>query len=93
MKKRGGVRKGGRPRGRKPTPPVDVDESAVMTLHQVADYLDLGYGTVARLARQGDIPCFRLGGGADWRVLKSELDKWIAKGGGAPRPYLRKPKP
>jgi excisionase family DNA binding protein len=83
MKKRGGTRKGaGRARGKKP-PPVDVDESAVLTLREVADYLQCHHTTVYLLAQRGDIPSFRLarhGGG--WRFLKSEVDEWIAKGGG-----------
>jgi len=82
MKKRGGARKGaGRPRLPKPRPePPDVDESAVMTLQEVADYLNCHYGTAYRLARQGEIPCFKLAG--HWRFLKSDVDRWIAKGGG-----------
>jgi len=80
MNKRGGVKKGaGWARGRKPTPPADLEESAVMTLQQVADYMRCSHVTVYRLARQGEIPDFRFGGG--WRFLKSEIDKWIAKGG------------
>jgi excisionase family DNA binding protein len=83
MKKPGGVRKrAGRPRGRRP-PPGDADESALMTLHAVADYLDCHDTTSRKLVHrrkfQGKIPGFRLGG--EWRVLKSELDKWMAKGG------------
>jgi excisionase family DNA binding protein len=78
MKKRGGVRKGvGRPRGRKPTTP----DAAVMTLYEVAEYLHCDLATVYKLARQGKIPRFRLPGG-NWRFLKSELDEWMAKGGG-----------
>jgi excisionase family DNA binding protein len=83
MKKRGGARKGGgRPRLTKPKPELGaaVDDSQVMTLRDISDYLHCSYSTAHRLARQGKFPCFRLGGG--WRVLKSELNKWIAKGGG-----------
>ncbi len=80
MKKRSGIRKGGaQPPGKKPTPPMDVDESAVMTLHEVADYLNCYYGTAYKLGRQGILPSFKLGSG--WRFLKSEIDQWIAKGG------------
>jgi excisionase family DNA binding protein len=57
-------------------------ESDVMTLQQVADYLHCNYDTANKLARQGAIPGFGLGG--NWRFLKSELDKWIAQGGGRP---------
>jgi excisionase family DNA binding protein len=77
------LKKLGRPLGskqKKPTrAPADMDESAVMTLQEVADYLHCVYYTAWKLAIQGKIPCFKLGG--EWRVLKSELDKWIAKGG------------
>jgi excisionase family DNA binding protein len=69
-----------RPHGRKPTPPVDVDESAVLKLDEVAGYLNCTCVTAQRLARQGEIPSFRVGG--RWRVLKSELDMWMANGGG-----------
>lgn len=57
-----------------------VDESAVLTLQGVADYLNCHYNTVHRLVRPGDIPSFKLGGA--WRFLKSDVDQWIAKGGG-----------
>jgi excisionase family DNA binding protein len=68
-----------KPIGKKPTLPVDVDESAVLTLHEVADYLHCSYATVYRLARGGDIPGFRPAGpGGDWRFLRSDVDKWIA---------------
>ncbi len=57
MKKRGGARKRGRPPGKKPTPPVDVDESAVMTLQEVAGLseLQLLY-TAQKLVRRGGHP-------------------------------------
>jgi excisionase family DNA binding protein len=54
-----------------------------MTLYEVADYLHCSYYTVQKLARRGKIPGFRLlGDNGTWRVLKSELERWIAKGGG-----------
>jgi len=57
--------------------------SEVMTLYEVADYLHCSYYTVQKLARRGKIPGFRLlGDNGTWRVLKSELERWIAKGGG-----------
>ncbi len=81
VKKRGGAWLGvGRVLGKKPTPPLEVDESAVMTLQEVADYLNCHYGTARALALRGDIPSFKLGGHR--RFLKSEVDEWIAKGGG-----------
>jgi excisionase family DNA binding protein len=83
VKKRGAVRKGvGRPRGRKKTP-EGVGDREVMTLQEVADYLNCHYGTAYGLARQGIMPSFKMGG--NWRVLKSEIDEWIKKGGGRQR--------
>ena len=70
----------GRPRGRKQTPRVDVDESAVMTILQLAKYMDCHYVTAYRLAQRGQIPGFKVGG--RWRFLKSDVDRWIASGGG-----------
>ena len=78
-----GKKRIGRPPGRKAIPPAYMVESEVMTLRAAADYLQCHYSTAFRLAQRGDIPCFKLGG--QWRFLKSELDKWIAKGGSAPR--------
>ncbi len=73
--------------GRRPTPSAlsPGAESAVMTLQEVADYLNCDYSTAHRLTRRGDIPSFRLGPLAgNWRFLKSDVDRWIAKGGGKP---------
>ena len=69
----------------RPEPELDADDRGrdVMTLQDVADYLHCHYTSAHRLARRGDIPSFRLGGlGGSWRFLKSEVDEWIAKGGG-----------
>jgi excisionase family DNA binding protein len=78
MKKRGGKKR----LGRRATPSALRlgAESAVMTVRQVADYLNCHDATVYKLARDGNIPSFKLGG--SWRFLKSEVDQWIAKGGG-----------
>ena len=53
------------------------DQSKVMTIAEVADYLNCHYGTVYRLVRGGDLPAFRLGG--SWRFLRSDLEQWIAR--------------
>jgi len=55
-------------------------ETEVMKVFQIADYLNCHYRTVYNLVQQRKVPCFRLGG--SWRFLKSEVDMWIAKGGG-----------
>ncbi|MFC4623582.1 helix-turn-helix transcriptional regulator [Comamonas nitrativorans] len=51
-------------------------DSEILTLDEVAIYLKAGKKTVYRLAQQGGIPGFKLGG--TWRFRRSELDRWIA---------------
>jgi excisionase family DNA binding protein len=57
------------------------ENSEVMTLQQVADYLSCHYTTAYKLVRRGELPSFRLGVGriSDWRFLRSEVDKWTAQ--------------
>ena len=57
------------------TVPETRDE--ILTLDEVATYLKAGKRTVYRLAQQGEIPAFKLGG--TWRFRRSELDRWIAE--------------
>lgn len=67
-------------RARSPRPgsetAASLDESEMMTLRDVAEYLNCNYTTVFRLAHSGEIPAFRLGG--SWRLSRSEIEKWIA---------------
>lgn len=48
----------------------------ILTLDEVAAYLKAGKKTVYRLAQQGKIPGFKLGG--TWRFRRTELDRRIA---------------
>ncbi len=50
-------------------------EGEILTLDEVAAYLKAGKKTVYRLAQQGQIPGFKLGG--TWRFRRTELDRWI----------------
>lgn len=54
---------------------TDAD-GEILTLDEVAAYLKAGKKTVYRLAQQGQIPGFKLGG--TWRFRRIELDRWIA---------------
>ena len=54
---------------------TDAD-GEILTLDEVAAYLKAGKKTVYRLAQQGQIPSFKLGG--TWRFRRTELDRWIA---------------
>lgn len=51
-------------------------ESEILTLDEVAIYLKAGKRTVYRLAAEGKLPAFKLGG--TWRFRRSDLDQWIA---------------
>lgn len=51
-------------------------EGEILTLEEVAAYLKAGKRTVYRLAQNGKIPAFKLGG--SWRFRRAELDRWIA---------------
>ena len=50
---------------------------AIMTIDEVAEYLDLHPLTVRRLARDGEIPAFKVG--RQWRVQRKLLDRWLAE--------------
>ncbi len=58
---------------RKATP---SEKPEVMTVQELAGYLNCHPSTVYRLLKEEELPCFRLGG--DWRFLRSEIDRWIA---------------
>jgi len=51
-------------------------EGEILTLDEVAAYLRAGKRTVYRLAAEGKLPAFKLGG--TWRLRRSDLDEWIA---------------
>ena len=55
--------------------PFDVNE--VLTITQVAEYLNVRKLTVYKLARQGELPAFKVGG--QWRFKKELLEKWITQ--------------
>jgi len=50
----------------------------LMTVKEAADYLDLSYITVYRLARRRRIPAMKIGG--TWRFKKEVLDRWLEEG-------------
>lgn len=47
----------------------------VLTLKQVAEYLQLAEKTAYRLAAEGKLPGFKVGG--SWRFKQQDLDAWI----------------
>jgi len=48
-----------------------------LTIAQVAELLQLSDKTIYRLAQQGEIPAFKVGG--SWRFRASDIDQWVAK--------------
>ncbi len=65
----------------------------ILTIEEVAAYLKAGRRTVYRLAANGQIPAFKLGG--VWRFRRAELERWIAARIGTqeerPKPDEEKP--
>ena len=49
-----------------------------MTIREVADYLKINEKTAYKLAAEGKIPGFKVGGA--WRFKQSEIEKWIQQG-------------
>lgn len=49
--------------------------SDILTIREVAEYLKLNEKTTYRLAAEGKIPGFKVGGA--WRFRESEIQRWI----------------
>jgi excisionase family DNA binding protein len=49
----------------------------ILTLKEVAAYLKLAEKTAYRLASEGKLPGFKVGG--SWRFKSSDLEAWIEK--------------
>lgn len=52
-------------------------DDEIFTIKEVADYLKLAEKTAYRLASEGKLPGFKVGG--SWRFRKSEIDRWIVE--------------
>lgn len=52
-------------------------QTDVMTIRELAAYLKMAEKTLYRLAAEGAVPGFKVGG--SWRFRKSEIDKWIIR--------------
>tara|TARA_A100001391_G_scaffold24397_1_gene13332 strand:+ start:316 stop:501 length:186 start_codon:yes stop_codon:yes gene_type:complete len=47
----------------------------ILTLKEVAEYLKLAEKTAYRLAAEGKLPGFKVGG--SWRFRRREIESWI----------------
>ncbi|MDF2591465.1 MAG: DNA-binding protein [Clostridia bacterium] len=54
-----------------------VIEKEVLTVSQVADYLQLSEMTTYKLVQEGKIPAFKIG--RSWRVKKDDLEELIER--------------
>jgi excisionase family DNA binding protein len=48
----------------------------IMTPREAAEYLSVHVRTIYRLAKNGEIPCRKVGG--SWRFKKEALDDWLS---------------
>jgi len=49
----------------------------IMTVKQIAEYLQMDEHTIYNLARSGQIPSIKISG--QWRFKKDVIDKWISE--------------
>ena len=49
----------------------------ILTLKEVAEYLKLAEKTAYRLAAEGKLPGFKVGG--SWRFKNEDIESWIEK--------------
>ena len=52
-------------------------EKTVLTIKDVAQYLDVHTTTIYKYAQQGKIPAFKIG--SDWRFHRKFIDQWIER--------------
>lgn len=48
---------------------------AIMTVREVAGYLRMHEMTIYRMARQGDIPAYKVGN--RWRFNRERIEEWL----------------
>jgi excisionase family DNA binding protein len=56
---------------------MEKDFPEVMTVKQVAEYLQIDAQSVYKMAQRDKIPCTKIAG--QWRFKKSILDEWLTK--------------
>ena len=56
------------------------DMPVMLTIAEVAEYLKLHELTVRRLAREGELPAFKVG--RQWRIKRDLLESWIKERSG-----------
>ncbi len=56
---------------------ANTEEKEIMTISQVADFLQRSEMTTYKLVQEGKIPAFKIG--RSWRVKKDDLDMLIER--------------
>ena len=51
----------------------------IMTVEQLAKYLNVGVTTIYKLTNEGKIPGTKVGN--QWRFRKEKIDEWLDQGG------------
>jgi excisionase family DNA binding protein len=54
-----------------------VAKPELITIKEVADFLQIAEKTIYRLAAEGKIPAFKVGG--SWRFNRKEIEEWLEK--------------
>jgi excisionase family DNA binding protein len=62
----------------------DTNVGDMLTIAEVAKYLKLHELTVRRLAREGELPAFKVG--RQWRIKRELLESWIEQRSGKGSP-------
>ncbi len=57
---------------------ISTLKGMILTVKQVAEYLQIDEHTVYRLAKKGEIPAVKIAG--QWRFKKDLIDKWLEAG-------------
>lgn len=52
-----------------------MQQKDIMEAKEVAEYLHLHLFTVHKFAREGRLPCFKIGN--DWRFRRSAVQEWV----------------
>ena len=50
----------------------------ILTVQQLAEYLQVDDHTIYRLAKKGEIPAIKVAG--QWRFKRDLIDKWLEEG-------------
>ncbi len=53
------------------------EQPTIMTVREVAQYLRMHEMTIYRMAREGDIPAYKVGN--RWRFNRSRLEEWLSE--------------